>query len=614
LGLLLATALPVFSQAVSREPAPQAANFVRQFGRDQDRIWTSPAHFHKKDLRWLLPAAGGAALLIATDGRNMQERIRTGISAQDHAVAVSNLGLGGLAAIPAVLAWHGWRERDNDQQETAWMAARAVASAAAATELLQMVTLREKPGSSGSARFFQSNLASASFPSLHSSSAWALASVLAHRYPGWLARTAFYGTAAAVSVSRVLGREHSPSDVVVGGALGWAIGRLVAGERTPSWWSHPEAAKSAPQAERSESAEWADATYVPLDSWIYGALDRLAALGLVPSQTSGLRPWTRDECRRQVLEAEGLLKHSGGDAPDLVRALREELDRDRGAVAIDSVYVRNGVIAGPALTDSFHIGQTWANDFGRPFGRGWNSYEGFTAHAESGAWFGYVQGEFQHAPGAAPYSLPVRQALADLDAVPLAPPSSAAGTDRFRTLDAYVGARVGNFEFSIGKQSLWWGPTADSPLSFGNNAEPSKNFRASLVHPVVLPGILRRLGEIRGEVVFGKLGGQKYTWRPWFNAQKLTFKLTENLEMGFTRWSIFWGLGHRLRWLAFCAILRNCTAPTDRPVSASTTRAIAKPVSISAIAFRVYATGSPCMPILTPTTIPRRWPLPGARP
>jgi hypothetical protein len=55
---------------------------------------------------------------------------------------------------------------------------------------------------------------------------------------------------------------------------------------------------------------------------------------------------------------------------------------------------------------------------------------------------------------------------------------------------------------------------------------------------------LRLLGDLRLEFVMGKLGGQKYTWRPWFNAQKVTFKLTENLEMGFTRWSIFWGVGH----------------------------------------------------------------------
>jgi hypothetical protein len=68
--------------------------------------------------------------------------------------------------------------------------------------------------------------------------------------------------------------------------------------------------------------------------------------------------------------------------------------------------------------------------------------------------------------------------------------------------------------------------------------------RISVMHPFRLPGFLKYLGDIRGEFVMGKLGGQTYTWRPWFNAQKVSFKLTENLEMGFTRWSIFWGVGH----------------------------------------------------------------------
>ena len=36
-----------------------------------------------------------------------------------------------------------------------------------------------------------------------------------------------YGVAAAVSASRVTGLKHHPSDVVIGGALGFLIGRYV---------------------------------------------------------------------------------------------------------------------------------------------------------------------------------------------------------------------------------------------------------------------------------------------------------------------------------------------------------------------------------------------------
>ena len=44
-------------------------------------------------------------------------------------------------------------------------------------------------------------------------------------------------------------------------------------------------------------------TYVPLDSWVYPDIDRLAALGYVQTDFAGQRPWTRMECARLVTEA-----------------------------------------------------------------------------------------------------------------------------------------------------------------------------------------------------------------------------------------------------------------------------------------------------------------------
>jgi hypothetical protein len=305
-----------------------------------------------------------------------------------------------------------------------------------------------------------------------------------------------------------------------------------------------------------------DSIYVPLDSWIYGALDRLAALGLIPSQISGLRPWTRAECRRQALEAEGQFSNSnyGSFAADLISALGRELDDAPGSgVTLHSIYLRNGVIAGPALSDSFHFGQTWRNDSGRPFGRGWNSYSGFTASATDGRFSAYINGEYQSAPGRDPYSLRVREAISSLDGIPLQPAEPRSNTNRFRTIEAYAGVRLGGLEVSVGKQSLWWGPTYGAPLSFSNNAEPTKNLKISTVHPVhVWP-----VQGISGEFVMGKLGGHRYTWRPWFNALKLSVKLTDNLEMGFTRWSILWGVGHPITARSFVRNFVSTNSPRD---------------------------------------------------
>ena len=45
-------------------------------------------------------------------------------------------------------------------------------------------------------------------------------------------------------------------------------------------------------------------------------------------------------------------------------------------------------------------------------------------------------------------------------------------------------------------------------------------------------------------MVLGKLSGHKYPERPWFNGQKADFNFGDNLEISFTRWSVFWGVGH----------------------------------------------------------------------
>ena len=67
-----------------------------------------------------------------------------------------------------------------------------------------------------------------SFPSGHSIEAWSLATVIAHEYHDRLAvQIAAYGIASAVSVSRFTGRNHYLSDVLVGSALGYGIGRYV---------------------------------------------------------------------------------------------------------------------------------------------------------------------------------------------------------------------------------------------------------------------------------------------------------------------------------------------------------------------------------------------------
>lgn len=70
-------------------------------------------------------------------------------------------------------------------------------------------------------------------PSGHTSPAFAIASVIAHDYPQWYVQIPAYAFAASAGVQRIRSGNHWLSDVVVGGALGYLIGRTVARDGRP---------------------------------------------------------------------------------------------------------------------------------------------------------------------------------------------------------------------------------------------------------------------------------------------------------------------------------------------------------------------------------------------
>ncbi len=134
--------------------------------------------------------------------------------------------------------------------------------------------------------------------------------------------------------------------------------------------------------------------------------------------------------------------------------------------------------------------------------------------------------------------------IANEDIIPVQTPTSVNTIDRFYPIDMYAGVQIGEYALSIGKQSLWLGPTEMAPLMVSDNTDPMYSLRFTRTTPLVLPSFLRLLGEIRGEVVFAKLSGHQFPARPFFNLQKISFHPTSNLEVGFTRASLWAGVGH----------------------------------------------------------------------
>ena len=190
-------------------------------------------------------------------------------------------------------------------RETGFLSGEAAIDAYLDTTLIQYVTGRNRPFTgNGRGDFFSSR--PGSFPSQHSAISWAVASVIAHEYPGVLTQVFSYGLAGAVSAARVEGHDHFLSDTVIGGALGWYIGRQVYRARSSDaeidvhkWGTFERTENS----ERDHAIGQMGSSYVPLDSWMYDALDRLAAMGYTKGGSGAMRPWTRLECARLLAEA-----------------------------------------------------------------------------------------------------------------------------------------------------------------------------------------------------------------------------------------------------------------------------------------------------------------------
>src|SRR5262249_35249772 len=203
-----------------------------------------------------------------------------------------------------------------------------------------------------------------SFPSEHAAVAWSIASVAAHEYPGPLMKVLAYGLAGTITITRVTAQQHFASDVFVGSALGWYMGRQVyRAHHDPDlgggpWGDfHFVSETSRPPIERMSSPP------VPLDSWIYSALQRLIALGYVNSGYAGQRPWTRLQCAEMLDEAADRFSDddSGPEGARLYQALaaefRPETSRlngeDEPAISLDSIYAGITGISGPPLRESY---------------------------------------------------------------------------------------------------------------------------------------------------------------------------------------------------------------------------------------------------------------------
>ena len=221
------------AQTPDASPTPAASKtpslereFFKNVLRDQKAIWTSPFHLKGEDAKWLVPMTVGAGALIATDretGDEMLESHRLDNASRIVSYAGSFYGVAAEAGSFYLIgrATHNYRAR-----ETGILGAEAAIDSGIVVTVLKEITQRARPtGGADRSKFF---VGGTSFPSGHSIQVWSMATVVANEYHDHLAvEIAAYGVASAVSVARFTGHNHYLSDVLVGSAMGYGIGRYV---------------------------------------------------------------------------------------------------------------------------------------------------------------------------------------------------------------------------------------------------------------------------------------------------------------------------------------------------------------------------------------------------
>jgi len=201
--------------------------------KDQAAIWSSPARVRDSDLPILVPLVLGTTVLVTTDRQVMNSSKLQNASLNNEATTASNGLLGGFVVAPVAIYGLGFLHHDEHATETGTLAGEAMVDSLVIDEVMKAVTMRERPTLDGAkGKFFQSGVGlDSSFPSTHSIIAWSSATVIAEEYGGPLTKITAYGLATGVSLTRVLGKQHFPSDVLVGSAVGWMVGRYIAHKR-----------------------------------------------------------------------------------------------------------------------------------------------------------------------------------------------------------------------------------------------------------------------------------------------------------------------------------------------------------------------------------------------
>jgi hypothetical protein len=186
---------------------------------DQKQILVAP--FHKKNLKWDALFLAGAGTLVAYDEQAVRAVPPDWESASHLA---SNAAIVATGATLGTIFIRGLKTDNEHEKEMGYLGLEALANTFTVYTAMQLIAARERPfEGTGEGSFFKHHSVNTSFPAGHAMFTFAMASMVAHEYPKPWVKALAYGAAITVAGARFTGRNHFPSDLMVGSLFGYLI-------------------------------------------------------------------------------------------------------------------------------------------------------------------------------------------------------------------------------------------------------------------------------------------------------------------------------------------------------------------------------------------------------
>ena len=234
LGMVFSAVSPQMLFSEEGEPSDFRLNkqFLIGFGNDIYEVFKAPGSWESKDWWRLTAVLGTGALLYAFDQKiHDWSQDRRTPETEDWARFGSSLGNGlFLGGLITSLYLGGEIFDEKSLRKTALLSLESWLTTGAVVAGLKAIIGRARPYKGlGSHHFRPFSFSSAfySFPSGHASSSFAVATVIADQTDFVLVDVLAYSLSTLVAVSRVHESKHWASDVFIGAAIGYFIGKKI---------------------------------------------------------------------------------------------------------------------------------------------------------------------------------------------------------------------------------------------------------------------------------------------------------------------------------------------------------------------------------------------------